>query len=136
MFIAGGYHKTGSVLFEQILKLCNELHNNKLKYKFSNHFNNIPDRVVQNNRGIVLVRNPYEIICSGMRYHQITDEKWVHVRNEKFNGMTYQKHLKSLDDENKLMFEMNEKAKNTIHDIYNDMKNRNYNNNIFMFSRN
>ena len=129
MFISGGYHKTGSVLFEEILKQCNQLHENKLKYKFSNHFDRIPDKVVQNNKGIVIIRHPYEIICSGMRYHQITNEKWVHVHRPKWNT-TYQKHLKSLNKEDKLIFEMNECAKDTIDAIYNDMKNRNAGNNI------
>jgi hypothetical protein len=129
MFIAGGYHKTGSVLFEEILKKCNELHGNKLTYNFSNHFDRVPDKMVHNHRGIVLVRNPYEIICSGMRYHQITNEKWVHVHRPKWNT-TYQKQLKSLSEENKLLFEMNHCAKDTIHAIYNDMKNRNANNTV------
>lgn len=58
-------------------------------------------------RGIHMVRNPKDMIVSAALYHAWSDEKWLHVRQEKFGGLTYQEKINSLHTiKEKLQFEM------------------------------
>jgi len=127
MLIIGSYHKTGSVLFSKIWK--DYLNENKKLIKDFNHFDEVNDTVIKNTKCVVLIRCPMEIIISGVRYHQITNENWC-VNIKKYNNVSYQQHLKSLNDDDKIIFEMENCAFQTINAIYNDMKNRNFNNNV------
>tara|TARA_B100000900_G_C20008059_1_gene484606 strand:+ start:253 stop:501 length:249 start_codon:yes stop_codon:yes gene_type:complete len=52
------------------------------------------------------------------------------VPDEKYNNKTYKEYMKNLSENDKIIFEMDNKAYNTITNIYNDVKNRNFNNNI------
>ena len=125
--IIGSYHKTGSVLFSNIWK---DYFNKKQYYKDYNNFNSVTNDMIKNNKCIVLIRNPYEIIMSGVRYHQITNEKWCNIKDTKYNGLSYKKYIQKLNFNDKIIFEMENCAYKTINAIYNDMKNRNFNNNI------
>jgi hypothetical protein len=132
MLIVGSYHKTGTALFSNIFMEIKKLCKTKLKYKFNNHFNLISDHEIKNNKCIIIIRNPYEMICSGMRYHQISDEEWLHIPKKEFDNETYQQKINSLDDDEKILFEMNNCGLWNITAMYNDIKNRNFNNNILV----
>src|SRR5579862_798041 len=46
-----------------------------------------------------LIRDPRDIIISGMHYHRKAGEKWLHVPREQFGGLSYQIKLNSLRTE-------------------------------------
>jgi len=73
--IIGSYHKTGSVIFSDIFKTYQQ-HDKSFIYADYNHFNSVPDDAISKKKCVVLIRHPYEMIMSGMRYHQIADEGW------------------------------------------------------------
>jgi len=143
MIIIGSYHKTGTLLFLNIWKeyfntgtllfynIWKEYFNlDTTKYTFNDHFNEVSNDDIKKFKCIVIIRNPYEIIMSGTRYHQITKEKCFHFKQEKYNNKTYQEHILSLNHDDKILFEMNNVGKSTIDCIYNDIKYRNFNNNV------
>ena len=128
MIIFGSYHKTGTALFHNIWK--EYFKNQPNDYLFSEHFDRVPDDEIKSNKCVVIIRNPYEVIMSGTRYHQITSEKWVHVKNKNYGNMPYQEKINSLDDDGKILFEMNNCGKWNIDAMYNDIKNRNFHGNV------
>jgi hypothetical protein len=105
-------------------------------------------------RTVHLIRNPFEIIMSGVRYHQITDEKWC---NEKvfvkdattpwgysqitnYGGdsggqsgdFTYKQIMNNLTEKEKVKFEIlnHKKTFGTINEITSFLKNVRFDNNI------
>lgn len=127
MIIVGSYHKTGTVLFENI---WDTYFDNKKCYTFNNHFNEISDDEIKNTKCIVIIRHPYERIMSGVRYHQSTEEVWANKKQKNLNNLSYKQHINKLNMDDKIIFEMNNSGKYAIKSIYNDMKNRNFNNNV------
>jgi hypothetical protein len=66
-------------------------------------------------RGIRLVRSPVSVICSAARYHSWSEERWLHIPKQEFNGYTYQQAISSLPTSNeRYRFEMSNSALNTI----------------------
>lgn len=57
-------------------------------------------------RGSHIIRDPRDVIISGYFFHLWTPEKWVHKPNKKYNGMSYQQYLNSLDLEAGIIAEM------------------------------
>jgi len=128
MIIIGSYHKTGSVLFSDI---WHNYFNQKTKdYMDYNHFDCTTNDMIKNTKCVVIIRHPYEIIMSGVRYHQITSEKWCNKKRKDLNDLSYKQNIQNLNFDDKIIFEMENCAYETINAIYNDMKNRNFNNNI------
>ncbi len=72
---------------------------------------------------------------SGVRYHQITDEKWCNEKRKTLNDLSYKEHIKKLDFDDKIIFEMENTSKNAIKGIQGDMKNRNFNNNVLFLKQ-
>ncbi len=71
-------------------------------------------------RGLHLIRDPRDIIISGCFYHQKSQEKWLHAKQEKFGGLTYQEKINSytsLDDQ--LIFEMENSGLDNIQEMLN-----------------
>lgn len=143
MIIIGTYHKTGTFLFREIWKTINKLLKLKINYKFLLNFYMATDEEIKNNKCIILIRNPYEIICSGYRYHKIANETWLNKKpiqkcfifeNKDYGeDKSYKDVINSFENEDdKIMFELRNAAYNTIYNIYNDIKNRNFNNNILI----
>lgn len=126
-FVFAGYHKTGSGVLCRTVKKYNNRTNSK--HITSNHFNYISNNTIRNTKCVVIVRHPYEIIMSGSRYHMKTEEPWC-CKQIYQDDRTYQDILQSLDPSERILFEMRNCAFRTIMDIYNDMKNRNYNDNV------
>jgi hypothetical protein len=62
-----------------------------------------------------LVRDPRDVVISGMHYHRMSREAWLHKPDEKFGGLTYQQKINSFSDErSRYLFEMGNKAEQTI----------------------
>ncbi len=141
--LIGTHHKTGSVwiggVFQLFAKLLDvEFHNisrsridEEHKHRilkdvvstdnkgifFDHHseFPEIPHDMRSEFRGIHLIRNPRDILVSGALYHAWSDEKWLHVKRDKFGGLSYQEKMNSYGNlKDKLKFEMNNSSKNTI----------------------
>ncbi|MCI5043264.1 MAG: sulfotransferase domain-containing protein [Aquisalinus sp.] len=71
-------------------------------------------------RGVHVVRDPRDMILSSAKYHQWSDEAWLHEPDEKFDGKTYQQalnELKTLDEQ--VLFEMNNSAAHHINMMHN-----------------
>jgi len=120
-------HKTGTQLFKQIFKkYCS---NESMKFGrypsthlnlclFLNHSNFFQKPTIKY-KGIHIYRHPYEIIMSGVRYHQITNEKWCAKKKLPGKKCTYKQHIRKLSIDDKISFEMKNAAKRTIMNIYN-----------------
>jgi hypothetical protein len=122
----GSYHKTGTRLFksvwqnykESLSTVKSDISTSDINYSFSNHFNRVSDENIKNNKCVVIIRHPMEIIMSGVRYHQVTREKWCKKKEKKWNNLSYKEKLKTLNDSEKINFEMRNIAKETINSIY------------------
>ena len=67
-----------------------------------------------------VVRDPRDIIVSGMRYHMRSDESWLHQPDTRFDGLTYQQKLLSFsNDADRYRFEYENIAGSTIVEIEN-----------------
>lgn len=126
--IIGSYHKTGSVLWSSIWSAYLKPRN--IIYIDNNHFNKVSQADIFKNKCLVIIRNPYEIIMSGVRYHQKTSESWCRVPKLKYNNMSYQEYIQKLNADEKIIFEMSNTAHSTIMSIYKDIKFRNTANNV------
>jgi len=120
----GGFHKTGlnvmKFLFEKYqISFGNELFEAKIKEKW----NNLSIRKLAAHKSVVCIRNPYEVIVSGMRYHQITMEPWCKRVTPELNNKSYKEVIKNLPNiEEKIKFEMNHKSRKTILNMYEFVK--------------
>lgn len=120
--IIATFHKAGTVILHQtIRKYCQTkgidfLHTRLQPGKnqkhgqiiFEDHFDRLPSRFDLNKidyRCIVVYRHPMEIIMSGVRYHQVCQEKPVMKKIPEL-GKTYREHLCSLSMNDKIFFEM------------------------------
>ena len=72
-------------------------------------------------RFVHLIRDPRDVLLSGMRYHQIAKlgkEKFLRETRPAWNGQNYQDHLKALpNDSERLLFEMGEKHDKTVQEM-------------------
>ena len=138
--LVGTHHKTGTVWMKNIFsQSCNKLklkfYNGKLEQSPSDfdvllqeHSQFDLDKLNAEYKGLHVIRDPRDIIISGCFYHQKAHEKWLHVPQDKFGGLTYQEKIKSyetLDDQ--ILFEMENSSLWNIQAI----TNWNYNNPAF-----
>jgi hypothetical protein len=65
-------------------------------------------------RCVISIRDPRDVVISSARYHATAPEKWLHRPHEAFGGATYQEALCALDDDDRLLFEMDNAAARTI----------------------
>ena len=72
----------------------------------------------QDVRVLHLIRDPRDVLLSGMRYHRHAGEKgeaFLHAPREELDGLTYQQHLNALpDDAARLTYEMGAKHAETL----------------------
>jgi hypothetical protein len=62
-----------------------------------------------------LIRDPRDVVISGMNYHRTSDEEWLNQPKKELGGRTYQEHINGLaDDEARYLFEMDMSAGNTV----------------------
>jgi hypothetical protein len=58
-------------------------------------------------RGIHVVRDPRDVLISAARYHSRSNEEWLHIPRQQFNGMSYQQALNQLPTlDEKIEFEI------------------------------
>lgn len=127
--LIGTHHKTGVGLMNQIFGIIGQNYNltryigdGANSYHFdifhlwhSNFDFNIIDF---DYRGLHIIRDPRDVIVSGMFYHQKADEKWLDEPNDKFDGKSYREMIKGFDSiDDKITFEMENRAKETIDDM-------------------
>jgi tetratricopeptide (TPR) repeat protein len=152
-------HKTGTMLMQGVLREYCKTHKLKLlelnqhlsanqnridvnvdfqSYEFifithAQHFEQLVDAAPNlRYRAIHLIRHPLEIIMSGVRYHQITDEVWCNrkifvadasaaagfrrianydaSKDQERGEMTYREIMNSLDDRGRVAFEIRQHA--------------------------
>lgn len=117
----GSYHKTGTTLFKEIFfAYCLK---KGFQIIFFENFHKISDMDLFKNKGLAIIRHPYEIVVSGLRYHLQGKEKWVYKANQ--GKTSYFEELKSLQDfEQQVNFETQIVACKTINAIYKDIKNK------------
>ena len=66
-------------------------------------------------KGLHLIRDPRDCIVSGCFYHQVSRERWLHMKQKKFGGQTYQEKINGFSKlEDKLSFEMENAGQYTI----------------------
>ncbi len=86
-----------------------------------NWMSRLPERVLrrEDTRGLHLIRDPRDVLVSGMRYHmRAKDEQFLFTPRKKFGGRSYQGYLMHLpDDPARLMFEMEEMHRRAIHQM-------------------
>lgn len=72
-------------------------------------------------RFLHIIRDPRDVLLSGMRYHQIAKlgkEKFLQETRPEWDGLNYQDYLKALPtDVDRLMFEMDEKHDKTVKEM-------------------
>ena len=72
-------------------------------------------------RFLHIIRDPRDVLLSGMRYHRIAplgNEKFLRVKRDKWGGKNYQDHLNALPDNHaRLMFEMEHKHDKTLREM-------------------
>lgn len=148
LLCVGTHHKTGTIWMRRVFRaIAREL---GLLYQFVHRAIRL-DALPQQGRAILfnwssrfspellnnkvtrilhLIRDPRDVLISGMKYHQIAPlagEEFLHKPRHDLNGKTYQQHLKSLpDDTEKLMFEMHNKHRETLTEMLDwDYRNQN-----------
>ena len=119
--IFGTFHKTGTYILSETLRVYNLLGSKSgsepIKYRF---FDSIDDAGsdLEKNNSTCLIRHPFEVIMSGMRYHQkCVEEQWlVEDILECGNGKeTYQEKINSLNGlDGKILFEMIHCGQDTV----------------------
>ena len=129
----GTFHKTGTVLFENILRVAEK---SKLLVPWYMHEASKPEewtigldytsrKLIElmkdnqtNSKYVICIRDPRDVIVSGAYYHTKSNEKWLHIPQEKFNGLTYQEKINSyMNMSDKFLFEMENKAFLTINSM-------------------
>lgn len=125
-FMAGSNHKTGTVWMHQIVgDFCTysqryfravsgrPISDDDVDLPgpvvlFDNHsiFDD-PNSKTAGMTGFTMIRHPKDQIISATRYHKVSEESWLHEEHEKYDGMTYQEKIKSIEDwESSVIFEM------------------------------
>ena len=72
-------------------------------------------------RFVHIIRDPRDVLLSGMRYHRIAplgNEKFLREKKDEWGGKNYQDHMNAMpDDHARLMFEMEHKHDKTVKEM-------------------
>ncbi len=128
--LVGTFHKTGTVLMLQILqRIANQLGYRlwvpngmppPASWEILLHAHSVfgPEILEAPHRGVVVIRDPRDIIISGAFYHARTDshrDPWLYKPNPRFGGRSYHEAIAALPtDADKLLFEMGHLGGRTI----------------------
>lgn len=126
----GTFHKSGSVLMYKALRrfmtarrrlmwfrLNDQNEPAKWDVCFDHHSHFLQSRLYKTPeyKAVIIIRDPRDVIVSGAKYHQWSEESWLHIPDKKLGGRTYLETIKSLPSmEDKLTFEMEHIGKKTI----------------------
>ncbi len=70
-------------------------------------------------RGVHMIRDPRDVVISGCFYHQRSNEPWLHIKRQRYGGLSYQEKLNSYETlSEKLLFEMEHISVLTIKDMW------------------
>jgi hypothetical protein len=124
----GTFHKTGHALISAILQQAVRRLGLKLwpmhrqieepdawgiGYHYHSQFGDTPAKV--RHRGVLVIRDPRDVIISGANYHCKADEPWLHLPEKRFGSLTYHQKINSLTSvEDRLIFEMENMGRQTI----------------------
>jgi hypothetical protein len=128
--LVGTFHETGTELMGRILRQISSSLNLRFwnaggkgaeepeDWEIGFHSRSrFPDDLLQRHahRGVLVIRDPRDVVVSAMRSHGTAGDGWLHVPKEKFRGMTYQQRLNSFKQpQRRLLFEMNNASGRTI----------------------
>lgn len=129
--LVGTFHKTGTMLMRGIfMRVARRFgyrvlipamrgHMDAWDLCLDAHSGFRPEEMTGDFRGIVVIRDPRDVIISGALYHTRLDEtstdRWVHVPMPAYGGMSYQQRLRSLpSDEARFLFEMDNMGRQTL----------------------
>jgi hypothetical protein len=117
--IVGSYHKTGTVLLQEIFtRYCKKT---KEKINFFQNFFTVDVKFLKNKKSLAMIRHPYEIIVSGWRYHLKGTEEWLH--RPFIKQKSYVENLKDIRNiEEQINFEIKFCSQKIIKSIYQDIK--------------
>lgn len=126
--VHNAHHKMGTVWITRVLEAvgkefgldvqkcneCDQLFDETADMMVANHSQFSVDDLVASRKktnpaelvATHMVRHPLDAIVSGFHYHLWTDEWWVHVPHQRYGGLTYQQHLKSITKEEGLNAEI------------------------------
>lgn len=131
--LVGTHHKTGTVWMQKIFgDICrrygltmvgrkrNEPPPDQYYDIFFHAHSEFPDTRSLHFRGLHLIRDPRDLIVSAAFYHQKSEEGWLHIKQDKFGGLTYQEKINTYTDMgDKLLFEMENSSYDNIQSIKN-----------------
>jgi hypothetical protein len=128
--LVGTHHKTGNVWLLNIFgKICDEFGLTLYKgmaatlpkefhvfFRGNSHLE--PAQIRAPFKGLHMIRDPRDIIVSGCFYHQKSKEEWLHIKERRYGGLSYQEKInsyQSLDDQ--ILFEMEQAGRYCIEEI-------------------
>ncbi len=122
------HHKVGTVWFKNILRAIADEFELIFQYGKQNELRLNTDIFMEDHsyvdiltlppyRGSHLIRDPRDVIISAYFYHLWTEEEWTHIPRKEFGGMSYQKYLNGLDQEEGILTEMKTISGTTIKDM-------------------
>ena len=129
--LVGTHHKTGTVWLQSIFTeiaeqtglslysgdVGNLQDGHDIFFQDHSHFG---DEILKGDayRGVHIIRDPRDIMISGMFYHQKSSEPQLHRPREEFGGASYQQKLNSIESlYEQLDFEMRNAALHTTRDM-------------------
>ena len=66
-----------------------------------------PEELTQHRfRGLHVIRDPRDVILSGMQYHLRSSEAWLHAPHPELSGVSYHDKLNSVERDERLLLEM------------------------------
>lgn len=115
--LVGTFHKTGTVLMRNILKSISEDFGLRfweqgpepadgwdIRFHGGSNFRH---ELSYPHRGIIVIRDPRDVVISAAHFHCRGREGWLHKPDIRFGGMTYLDKMNSLpDDDERYIFEM------------------------------
>ena len=135
----GTHHKTGTIWMRKVFRqVAGELSIPRMQVYRAKRLADLPDEgpaILFNwsstfprellerpdARFLHIIRDPRDVLLSGMRYHRtagLGNEKFLREKRPEWGGLNYQDHLNSLpDDIARLLFEMEHKHDQTVREM-------------------
>jgi hypothetical protein len=127
--LVGTHHKTGTIwMHETFLRIAlatklqftamsNREDPEPADITLAHHSQFSPRMLGGEYRGLHVIRDPRDIVISGLHYHRKSDEGWLHLSRPKLGGLSYQQKLNSLDPDDQFSFELENAAMWTVEEL-------------------